>query len=56
VLGFEPMTYGSESECVTHYITAFRCMIAAPGMPLDDRNRRSVSHEHTDADIVRGTQ
>jgi len=22
VLGFEPMTYGSESECATHYTTA----------------------------------
>jgi len=22
VLGFEPMTYGSESECDTHYTTA----------------------------------
>jgi len=22
VFGFEPMTYGSESECATHYTTA----------------------------------
>jgi len=27
VLGFEPMTYGSESECATHYTTAPHNMV-----------------------------
>jgi len=31
-----------------HDQCTFRCVIAAPGMLMDDRNRRSVSNQHSD--------
>jgi len=33
-----------------------RCVFAAPGMLMEDRNHRSVRHQHTDAGRVCGSQ
>jgi len=45
VLGFEPITYGYESECATHYSTAPRYVQLSPDdiiVTLIDSNRQNV--------------
>jgi len=38
-----------------HDLCTLRCVIVAPCMPLDDRNHRSVSHQHIYAGRVHGS-
>jgi len=39
-----------------HDQCTLRCVIAALGMPMNDKNRRSVSHQYIDAGRVHGSQ
>jgi len=46
-----PLLAGGDLNAFTeqHDQCTLGCAIAAPGMLMDDRNRRSVSHQHTDS-------